>query len=157
MSPVAVMQAPLGLSWSAIFTLQVGAAAASGAIVASIEKSWLDFAIGLFIFPLATTMAIAIFTLLLYYYFILFNATYLDIRRLHALMTVAALPYFFLHSFSGFLAPLDLIGFALTCVLCVVGLVEQFALGKRPVFAFFFFAAILFFTIWSASQYYMSV
>jgi len=154
--PVSVMQGNVALTWRAIFTLQAVLAVASGAIVAIAEKSWLDFAISAFVFPLAMIMIVAIFTLLLYYYFALFTSTYLDARRLHAVVAVATAPYFAMHSFSGYLPPLDLLGFAAACVLCSVGLVEQFALGKRPILAFFIFAGLTFFAVWSAVHYTLS-
>lgn len=154
--PVGVMQGRLSLTWGSIFTLQAATAILSGAVVAATEKSWLDFAISLFVFPLTMIMIVAIFTLLLYYYFALFVSTYLDPRHLHAVVAVATVPYFVLHSFSGFLPPIDLLGFAAAAILCIVGLVEQFSLGKRPIFTFFIFAGLIFFAVWSAVQYTVS-
>ncbi len=148
-NPIEFMREPTSLSWRAIFTLQTSAAIVSSTAVALMEKSWLNFLIGVFVLPLLIIMIGAVFTLVIYYYFALFTSTYLDIRRLHALITIATLPYFLLHSFSGFLPPLDLVGFGLSAILCVVGLVEQFSLRRRLVFSFFIVSTVLFVGIWS--------
>jgi hypothetical protein len=155
--PIEFMREPISLSWRATITLQTSAAIVSSAYIALLEKNTLNFLIGIFVLPVLIIMIGAIFTLVIYYYFALFTSTYLDIRRLHALITIATLPYFLLHSFSGFLPPLDVVGFSLSAILCVVGLVEQFSLRRRMVLSLLSTTTVLFVLIWSIAQYFMSL
>lgn len=155
-NPLETMRSPSRLSWPATFTLQIVAAMVSGSIVGLIAHSWLDFLVGLFVFPLVTVMVAAIFTLFIYYFFILVTSTYLDIRRVHSIVVFSTVPYFLLHSLAGFLAPLDLIGFAFTSILLTVGLVEQFGLRRQTVATLIVALFFVFFIAWSAVQYYNS-
>jgi hypothetical protein len=111
-----------------------------------------DVLVGIFEFPVIDMMIVAITTLFIYYYFANFAATFLDIRRLYALVILANLPYFAIHAFSSYLPPLDLIGFACTAALLTVGLVEQFSLDKRVVIALAGIMSGAFFAIWSVVQ-----
>lgn len=151
--PVGSIKEPSRLTWSAAFSLQIGAALASGAITALIEKSPLDFIIALFVFPIITLMTSATFTLFIYYYFSLFTKTYLDMRRLYSLIVIAMTPYFLIHTLSGFLPPLDLIGFSLMAILIGVGLVEQFRLDHKVILKLISVTFCLFFLIWSLVHY----
>jgi hypothetical protein len=151
--PIAALKTPRLLSWPAVFSLQVGAAMASAALVALTEKNFFDFIIGIFIFPLITIMVCAAMTLFLYYFFKTFGSTILEVRRVYSIVVLAVVPYFLLHSFSGFLPPLDLIGFALVMILLTVGLVEQFGLSRRVVFSVAFALSLVFFIVWSVIQF----
>jgi hypothetical protein len=151
--PVGQIKEPSRLTWPAAFTLQIVAAIVSGALTAIVEKSALDLVISIFVFPIIMVMIGAVFTLFIYYYFAVFTRTYLDIRRLYSLVVIAMFPYFVIHALSGFLPPLDLIGFALTGILLIVGLVEQFRLGRKPVAQLVGLACVIFFVVWSAVQY----
>lgn len=151
-NPIETLKIPSRLSWTAALTLQTIGAITSGILVAAFEQRLTDLWIAVFLFPLITLMIGAIFTLALYFYFAFFARTYLDMRRLYSLVVTALLPYFLIHAFSGFLAPLDLIGFALSSLCLVVGLVEQFRLGLKPVLILITAAAAVFFLLWSALQ-----
>jgi hypothetical protein len=74
----------------------------------------------------------------------------LDIRRLHALVTYATVPYFILHAFAGLLPLFDLIGFALAAMLLIVGMVEQFSLDRRLVLRLIGLICVVFFMVWAA-------
>jgi hypothetical protein len=151
--PINALRTPRLLSWPSVFSLQAGAAMASAALVAAAEKNFFDFVIGIFIFPLITMMVCATLTLFLYYFFKTIASTLLDIRRLYSIVVLSVIPYFVLHAFSGFLAPLDLIGFALVIVLLSVGLVEQFGLSRRSVFTVTLALGAAFFVTWSVVQF----
>jgi hypothetical protein len=69
-----------------------------------------------------------------------------------SLVCLAVVPYFLFHSVSGYLPPIDLLGFAFTCVLLIVGLVEQFGLERRLCSKLVGSMAIVFFIVWMVSQ-----
>jgi hypothetical protein len=139
------------LSWPALFSLQAGAAMVSGALLGVLSKSFLDFILGLVIFPLSSVVLSAVFALFIYYFFSLFHSTFLEYRRLYGIIVLANLPYFIFHVVSGFLPPIDLIGFAFSSALLIVGLVEQFQLEKKIVVRLIAALYLVFFLVWSAS------
>lgn len=152
-NPITLVRTPSLLTWPAAFALQLGGAFISGALTALIEKNIFDFVIAIVIFPVIILMISATFTLFIYYYFSIFSKTYLDMQRLYSLVVIAMFPYFTIHSISGFIPPIDLIGFCLSLILLVVGLVDQFQLGRRPVRTLMSFAGATFFLVWSLVQY----
>ena len=149
--PIDSMKAPLKLTWPAALSLQAGAAMLSGALAGVLSRNFWDFLVGLVLFPLSSVIIGFIFSGFFYYFFIAFRSTYLDYRRLHSIVVVATMPYFVLHAVSGFLAPIDLIGFALTSLLLIVGLIEQFNLDRIIVARLVGGMYAVFFVIWVAS------
>lgn len=150
--PVSSVKTPLRLSWPAALLLQTAGAAISGICAALVARSTLDFIISVAVFPIVAVMMCSVLTLFLYYLFAGFSSIFLDIRRLNSLVVIAILPFFVLHAFSGFLAPLDLIGFALSAILLTVGLVEQFGLEKKFVLKLLASIFGVFFVVWSIVQ-----
>ncbi len=150
--PLNAVKNPIRLSWTAALLLQGGGAALSGIFAALIAQSMLDLIISIAVFPVVAVMVCAVLTLFFYYLFAGFTSTFLDIRRLYSLVVMATLPFFIIHAFSGFLAPLDLIGFALSGILLTVGLVEQFKLDRRFVFKLLAWIFAVFFVLWSIVQ-----
>ena len=124
----------------------------SGAIAGALSHSFWDFAVGLLVFPLTSLVVGFVYSGFIFTFFSIFMATYLDFQRLHAIVVVALVPYFILHIFSGFLPPMDLIGFALTAILLIVGLVEQFGVPRKPVIVLVSGISVTFFAIWMVTQ-----
>ncbi len=68
----------------------------------------------------------------LFYYFILFYLNrQTDFLRLYTMIALATLPMIALRMLSFIGSPINLIGFAITCLLCSVGLVENFAVERK--------------------------
>lgn len=132
-NPVECIKSPPDLSWPSIVSIQIASSMVSGAVLGALNESAADFLLGLLLFPLTTLVSSFVFSGFLYYFFSLFRATFLDYRRLHTIVALANLPFFALHAASGYLPPIDLIGFAATSVLIAVGLVERFGLDWRTV------------------------
>lgn len=140
------------MSWPAIFSIQLGGAMLSGALLGILNMNFWDFLIGLFIFPITSLVTSIVFSLFLTYFFSLFRSTYLEFRRLYAIVVLANLPYFIFHTVSGFLPPIDLIGFALTAILLIVGIVEQFSLDRKTVVRLVSVLYLVFAILWMAAQ-----
>ncbi len=146
--PLAAMKNPSRLSWPAILSLQIGVAMVSGALVGMMQRNFWNFLAGILIFPLTSLTAGFVFSLFVYYYFSVFRSTFLDFRRLHAMMVFALIPYFVLHTVAGLLGAIDLVGFMASAALMFVGLVEQFGLDKRIVRRLIGVLTAAFVTIW---------
>lgn len=150
--PLGTVRRPLDFSWPLIFVLLAGSALVSGAIAGAITHNFLDFIIGVFVFPITSIVSAVVFGFFIYYFFSLFQSTFLDFRRLMSLVAVAVVPYFLFHSVSGYISPIDLLGFAFTCVLLIVGLVEQFGLERRLCSRLVAGLGLLYLVVWTLSQ-----
>jgi hypothetical protein len=150
--PLGTVRRPLDFSWPLIVTLLGVSAFVSGAVAGAIARSFFDFLVGILIFPITSVITATVFGFFIYYFFSLFQSTFLDFRRLMSLVSVAVVPYFLFHSVSSYLPPIDLLGFAFTCVLLIVGLVEQFGLERRLCSRLVGSLGLLFFIVWGLSQ-----
>ena len=150
--PLGTVRRPLDFSWPLIIVILAAAALVSGAVAGTIAHSIADFLVGVFVFPITSVIAAFVFGFFIYYFFSLFRSTFLDFRRLMSLVCLAVVPYFLFHSISSYLPPIDLLGFAFTCVLLIVGLVEQFGLERRLCSKLVGAMGVLFFVVWMVSQ-----
>jgi hypothetical protein len=151
-NPIAAVRAEPLWSWPALISLQTGTAIVSGALLGILGRNIWDFLIGLFIFPLiilGTSLIVAFF---LRHIFQVLKNTYIDFQKLYGILVIANLPYLFFHCFSSLLPPIDLIGFAGTCLLLIVGLVEQFRLSRSFVLSLVATLYGIFFCAWIVAQ-----
>jgi hypothetical protein len=154
--PIGLMKTPMRLTWPALISIQVGAAMISGALAGMFAKNFFDFLLGMLIFPITSVAIAFIFSGFIYMYFSVFRSTFLDFRSLHSLIVISLVPYFLLHTLSGFLPPMSLIGFALTSILMIVGLVEQFGLHRKTVISMIGILGGIFLVGWIVAQIRMS-
>lgn len=150
--PMSTIRAPLDIRWQSTFLMQTGTAliASTFASLLSPQPARIWAAFGLFL--LVALLASQVLTFFFASFFSAFQGTFLERRRLYAVVAVASLPYIFIHGFSGFLPPIDLIGFALTSALLVVGLSEQFSLDKTLTMRLVGVLYLLFLIAWAAVQ-----
>jgi hypothetical protein len=156
LNPVEAMKMPMRLDWSASLTLQVATALFSGFLSGASSHTNHDFAWGLVLFPLTFVLVGFVFSGFIFSFFSIFHSTYLDFKRLHSVVVLSLIPYFLLHVFAGFLPPIDLIGFALTSMLLIVGLVEQFALERKGAMKAVGGLAAAFFITWMSAQIHLA-
>ncbi len=151
--PLGYIRRPLNFTWPLIFFILAAAAFVSGGISGAINRNSVDVLLGIFVFPVTSVVTALVFGFFVYYFFSLFRATFLDFRRLMSLVSMSLIPYFLFHSVSSYLVPIDLLGFAFTCVLLIVGLVEQFQLDRKLCSKLVGSMALLFFIAWSFALY----
>lgn len=150
-NPIGFMRSGFQMTWPSLFTVLAVSAAVSGTVSGLISRRLFDVLTGAVLFPLTSIVASLVFGFFIYYFFSLFRSTFLDFRRLMSVVATAFVPYFLFHSVSGYLAPVDLIGFAFTGVLLIVGLVEQFGLERRLCSRLVGGLGLVFFIVWSVS------
>jgi hypothetical protein len=131
MSPVDGIKHTPNMSWPTILSLHAGTAIISCTLLSAFNRNMFDFLIGLIVMPVVTLLTTFIITFFLVYCFILFSHKHLEFKRIYEMVVFATIPYFILHMFSGFIPPIDLIGFAGACLLLMVGAVEQFNLDRK--------------------------
>lgn len=150
--PIAFMKRSFQMTWPAIFALLAACAFVSGLLQGLISRNWMDVLIGVLVFPMTSVLSSLVFGFFIYYFFSLFQSTFLDFRKLMSVITASFIPYFLFHSVAAYLAPIDLIGFAFAAVLMIVGLVEQFGLERRVCSRLVGALGIVFFIAWSFAQ-----
>ena len=150
--PVEMIKHTPDLSWRALFTVQIGAALTSGVLLGAFTHSVFDFFLGLIVLPITTLLSTLILSSFLFYFFSLFRSTYLDFRRLYTVVVFSNLTYFLFHITAGFIPPMDLLGFALTCILMVVGISEQFSQDRKLILKLIGSIYALFVVLWIVGQ-----
>ena len=150
--PTEGIKAAPRLSWPALITLQMTSAMISGILMALSGRNFIDFVLGLFVFPLTSLAISLVITFFLLNFYAVFRRTHLEFQQLYTLVVLAMLPYYLLHVFSTYLPPIDLIGFAFTCLLLTVGISESFKQNRSMTFGYLatFYAAFV--LIWIFSQ-----
>lgn len=150
--PVETMRDLPEFSWVSLILLQTTAAVVSGALVGLLGGNIFDAILGVLVFPVFSLMVSLAVTFFLAHFFSFFFDVFLDRKRLYGVVVVSHLPYFIVHVFATWVSPLDLLGFAITCIMMAVGLVEHFQLERKHVFRIIGGIWIVFFLVWAASQ-----
>lgn len=120
-------------SWAELITVQVLVTSLTGAVAGLVARSVIDMFVGIVFRPIITLVTLLISSLFFYYFFQIFAQRTLDFRKLTLVIFFSSLPFFIFHILSGLIPPINLIGFAFTAVILVVGLVENFQLPKKLV------------------------
>lgn len=117
--------------WATILTLHAVFGAIVGFLSGLLKGNFLSIIFQPFM-SLLSALIIGITGAALFYYFILFYLNRkTDIQKLYTMVAIATLPMLALRIISFIGPPVDLIGFAITCLLCTVGLVENFAIERK--------------------------
>jgi hypothetical protein len=133
--------------------LQVGMAIVSGTLVGLSSGKFINFILGLFVFPITCLLAASLISFFIHSYFALFYSRTLDRRRLFGIVVLATMPFLVMNVFSEHVPAVRLIGFAATCFLLVVGLSEHFEIPRRLVVRLVFGIFFVFCVVWGIYQY----
>ena len=150
--PVEMIKHTPDLSWRAVLMVQLVAALCSGVLLGAFTHNIFDFLLGLIVLPITTLLSSLILSLFLFYFFSFFKSTYLDFRRLYTIVVFSNLSYFIIHVSAGFIPPMDLIGFAATCVLMTVGIAEQFSQDRKLILKVIGTIYLVFVLLWIVGQ-----
>ena len=101
---------------------------------------------------IGTFMGISILSMGFYYFFSIFFSRELSFRSLFTLILFCGIPFAVCHFFYYYFPVADLIGFAITCVLMVVGLVENYQVSKKAAMRIMAVNYVLFALFWIATS-----
>ncbi|MBX2993504.1 MAG: YIP1 family protein [Bdellovibrionaceae bacterium] len=135
-------------TWPELITVQVLVTSLTGAVAGLVARSVIDIFVGIVFRPIITLVTLLISALFFYYFFQIFAQRTLDFRKLTIVIFFSSLPFFIFHILSGLIPPINLIGFAFTAVILVVGLVENFQLPKKLVLRAIAGIYIVIFLMW---------
>lgn len=129
--PITEIQNLPDWSWGRLLILNALFAMLSGILMGFLPPNFYRIAAGILISPLVSTIMNGLMSLFLYYYFQVFEYRTVSFRRLFTQTFFASIPFFLFQTISEYLPPISLLGFALTGLIMVVGLVENFQLEKK--------------------------
>lgn len=135
-------------SWGSLVICMVGLSMASGVISGFIPPSFFRIVGGLVLSPVVGVASGMVGSLLIYYYFQVFEKRTCSLRKIFTLILFANIPFFVFQTISEIIPPITLLGFAFAAMLLAVGLTENFKMEKRRAVRL---AAILFcviFVLW---------
>ena len=131
LKPVKEMRSIPNYSWPTLLVIQLCFSLISGVLTGLLEMSIFATISGAILLPIVAIISSLLFTLFIYYFFYLFLSTELPFERLLAIIIIANIPFLLFHIGSGLLPLIDLLGYAFSSMLLIVGLVETFGLPKK--------------------------
>lgn len=118
-------------SWSTLLVTTLIISMATGMLSGVLAGQFLRIVAGATITPIIGITLSLLGSLVIFYYFQVFEMRTVSLQKLYTLMLFANLPFFIFQIASELIAPISLVGFAFTALLLVVGLTENFSLEKR--------------------------
>ena len=152
LNPIAEIALAPNWAWVTQFTVVVGSAMISGVLTGALASSFWDFLLGLLILPIVAALSTILISFFIKYFFSAVRHTQLDLKQVHAVVALAYVPFLALHILATIIPPIDLIGFAFTCLLVIVGITEKFNLRKKLVVEMVAAVYLGFSLVWMAAQ-----
>lgn len=118
-------------SFKHVAVVQLIIAAVSGVLAGFMDPGFWKILQGLILFPVFALILNLLLSSFFYYYFQIFERRTVSFQKLFALVFFASLPFFLFHVASYVFVIADLFGLAMTAVLLVIGLTENFQLHKK--------------------------
>ncbi len=139
--------------WSTLLSLQIGISVICGAMSGLLPPRFTSFFIGIFLYPIISFGQVGLLAVFLVFYFSVRHSVFLEHRRLASIVVLANVPYTIMHIFASVLPPLQLIGFAGTCLLLIVGMSEHFHIERRKLTRLMTGLFVAFACLWAITQY----
>lgn len=130
-NPVEKIKALPDWNWSTLFLLHLVLSVISGVLAGLLKLNILRIAAGLFLMPVVATTTALLLAMFLYYYFQFFEKKTENFRKLFTLVVLASIPFYFFQIVSEYFSFISIIGFAMTSLLGLVGLSENFGVHKK--------------------------
>lgn len=118
-------------SFKHVAIVQLIIAAISGALAGLLNPGFWKILQGFLLFPFFALILNLLLSSFFYYYFQIFERRTVSFQKLFNLAFFASLPFFLFHIASYVFIIADLFGLAMTAVLLIIGLTENFQLHKR--------------------------
>lgn len=118
-------------NWQTLFVLHLILAVVSGMLAGILKFNFYRIAAGLFLMPVVSTVAALLMTMFLYYYLQFFENKNESFRRLFTMVVLCSVPFYLFQVLSEYVSFISVIGFAMTSLLGIVGLTENFRVPRR--------------------------
>ncbi|MGE3973846.1 MAG: hypothetical protein AB7F59_04895 [Bdellovibrionales bacterium] len=121
---------------------------ASAILTGLFMKGFLALISSIILVPLMTLIGLGLATAFFHYAFIFLYDRSIDWKKVFQVLAVALIPFMILRVLGHWLGPIVMIAFAITCVLLIVGFVDNFYLPKRGIIKLMGLIFSLFFCQW---------
>lgn len=118
-------------NWTSLFLLHIVLSVISGALAGLLKLNIYRIAFGLFLMPVVSTLTALLMSMFLYYYFQFFENKTESFKKLFTLVVLSSIPFYFFQVVSEYFSFISIIGFAMTSLLGIVGLCENFNVAKK--------------------------
>lgn len=118
-------------NWPSLFTVHILMSIFSGFIAGLLKFNFLRMAAGLTLMPIASMASSLIMSLFLYYYFQFFENRTENYKKIFTLVILSSVPFYLFQILSEYFSLVSLIGFAMSSILSIVGLCDNFGLEKK--------------------------
>ena len=149
-SPVQSMRSLPNWEWTTILLLHGLFGALVGLVSGVLKANLLSVLFNPIISAVSALLIGILGAAFLFYFSLFYLNRKLDLQRLYVLVALASLPMLSLRVLSFIGSPINLIGFFVTCLLTVVGLVENFAIERKIAIRLMGGVFALFFVFWVA-------
>lgn len=118
-------------NWTSLMMLHVVISIISGVLAGLLKLNLYRIGFGLFLMPIVSTTTALLMAMFLYYYFQFFEKKTEDFRKLFTLVVLSSIPFYFFQILSEYFSFISIIGFAVTSLLGVVGLCDNFKVERK--------------------------
>ncbi len=155
-NPIQGMKQCPDWQWPTLFSIQLFVSIFLGIISDIVTPKALTLVPKVIIFPFSTFLTCFFGACFFYFLFLFLYNRQLSFHRIYTLLFLALIPFLILRILSSLIAPINLIGFAITLIFLTVGFVESFLLPKKSIIKLFSALFAAYFVVWSAQQIYFS-
>lgn len=148
-NPIAKMKALPTWDWATVLTLHAAFGALVGAVKGLLTGKIILIFLNLFSSTISTLLIGFLGATFFYYFFLFVLNRKEDYLKFYIMVALASLPMLALRIFKFIGEPIDLIGFAILCLLCTVSLVEVYTLPRKMAVRIMGGIYALFFVIWA--------
>ena len=147
-NPLEGMRIRLEWSWKKTIVMHAALSVVAGVLNGLLSSNIYHIVYGLIFLPLITFVTSHLLAGFFYYYFQVFEKRTLDFLELLHMVVLTNIPYLALHTLTGLLPPLTLLGLAFSGMLMVVGLTDNFRLEKKRAIKLVATLVVMIFAVW---------
>lgn len=106
-------------------------AASTGALRGIISLKFFVILYGVIVSPIVSAIMLILFSVMFYYYFQIFENRTEKLKELFIFIFFCNIPFFLFQIGSEIAPPFELVGFAFTAILLIVGLTDTYKISKK--------------------------
>lgn len=132
-------------NWASLFVVHLSLSIFSGFLAGLLKFNFYTIAFGVMLMPIVSTAASLIMSLFFYYYFQFFESKTESYQKIFTLVILSSIPFYLFQILSEYFSFVTLIGFAMSSLLSIIGLCDNFNLEKKRAYrvvGFIFFLGL---------------
>jgi len=118
-------------NWPSLLMLHLVLSVISGVLAGLLKFNLYRIGFGLFLMPIVAMTTALLLAMFLYYYLQFFEHKTESFRKIFTLVVLSSIPFYFFQVVSEYFSFISIIGFAMTSLLGMVGLCENFGVHRK--------------------------